>query len=141
MSLNETTKLSIEQTGTKREEETILHQERAIFKDSKSKGVNQGVSGVNNAHWLSQRAGNDRLGKHSNKFGGNKFTNGSHQSSGGLAHQGKSQSYALRDNYDMLKSINTNKMQHQYIQNLQRANMTLKCKIKEMSETMRGANG
>lgn len=27
-----------------------------------------------------------------------------------------------------------NKMQHQYIQNLQKANMTLKCKIKEISE-------
>lgn len=30
--------------------------------------------------------------------------------------------------------INMNKMQHQYIQNLQKANMTLKCKIKEISE-------
>ena len=27
-----------------------------------------------------------------------------------------------------------NKMQHQYIQNLQKSNMTLKCKIKEISE-------
>lgn len=27
-----------------------------------------------------------------------------------------------------------NKMQHQYIQNLQKANMTLKCKIKEISD-------
>lgn len=50
-------------------------------------------------------------------------------------------SYALRDNHDMLKSINMNKMQHQYIQNLQRANMTLKCKIKEMSEALREADG
>ena len=33
-----------------------------------------------------------------------------------------------------LKTISVNKMQHQYIQNLQKANMTLKCKIKELSE-------
>ena len=40
----------------------------------------------------------------------------------------------LTDNSEILKVINTNKMQHQYIQNLQKANMTLKCKIKEISE-------
>ena len=42
----------------------------------------------------------------------------------------------FNDNHSMLKVINLNKMQHQYIQNLQRANMTLKCKIKEMSEVI-----
>ena len=31
-----------------------------------------------------------------------------------------------------------NKMQHQYIQNLQKANMTLKCKIKEVGEIADG---
>jgi hypothetical protein len=41
---------------------------------------------------------------------------------------------ALTDNTQILKVINMNKMQHQYIQNLQKANMTLKCKIKEVSE-------
>ena len=41
---------------------------------------------------------------------------------------------ALTDNTEILKVINMNKMQHQYIQNLQKANMTLKCKIKEVSE-------
>lgn len=41
---------------------------------------------------------------------------------------------ALTDNTAILKVINMNKMQHQYIQNLQKANMTLKCKIKEVSE-------
>lgn len=40
----------------------------------------------------------------------------------------------LSDNHAMLKAININKMNHQYIQNLQKANMTLKCKIKEMRE-------
>lgn len=40
----------------------------------------------------------------------------------------------LSDNSEILKVINMNKMQHQYIQNLQKANMTLKCKIKEISE-------
>ena len=38
----------------------------------------------------------------------------------------------------MLKSINVNKMNHQYIQNLQKANMTLKCKIKELTEMATG---
>lgn len=42
--------------------------------------------------------------------------------------------YVLTDNNQILKAINMNKMQHQYIQNLQKANMTLKCKIKEVSE-------
>ena len=41
---------------------------------------------------------------------------------------------ALTDNTEILKVINMNKMQHQYIQNLQKANMTLKCKIKEVTE-------
>lgn len=40
----------------------------------------------------------------------------------------------LTDNDQILKVINMNKMQHQYIQNLQKANMTLKCKIKEVNE-------
>lgn len=40
----------------------------------------------------------------------------------------------MTDNTQILKVINMNKMQHQYIQNLQKANMTLKCKIKEVSE-------
>lgn len=40
----------------------------------------------------------------------------------------------LSDNSQILKGININKMQHQYIQNLQKSNMTLKCKIKEISE-------
>jgi hypothetical protein len=37
-------------------------------------------------------------------------------------------------NSEVLQVININKMQHQYIQNLQKANMTLKCKIKEIQE-------
>ena len=44
------------------------------------------------------------------------------------------QGMALADNTQILKVINMNKMQHQYIQNLQKANMTLKCKIKEVTE-------
>ena len=47
-------------------------------------------------------------------------------------------SHVLSENHMMLKSINVNKMNHQYIQNLQKANMTLKCKIKEMSEMSLG---
>lgn len=42
--------------------------------------------------------------------------------------------HVLSDNTNLLKAINVNKMNHQYIQNLQKANMTLKCKIKEMAE-------
>ena len=45
----------------------------------------------------------------------------------------------LSENHAMLKGINVNKMNHQYIQNLQKANMTLKCKIKEISELAGGA--
>ena len=41
---------------------------------------------------------------------------------------------ALTDNTEILKVINMNKMQPQYIQNLQTANMTLKCKLKEVTE-------
>jgi len=44
------------------------------------------------------------------------------------------QGMALSENTEILKVINMNKMQHQYIQNLQKANMTLKCKIKEVSD-------
>ena len=36
--------------------------------------------------------------------------------------------------FAVTRGINVNKMNHQYIQNLQKANMTLKCKIKEMAE-------
>lgn len=42
--------------------------------------------------------------------------------------------HVLTENLQILKAINMNKMQHQYIQNLQKANMTLKCKIKEISQ-------
>lgn len=42
--------------------------------------------------------------------------------------------HVLTENNQILKAINMNKMQHQYIQNLQKANMTLKCKIKEISD-------
>ena len=47
---------------------------------------------------------------------------------------GSQHGLVLSDNSEILKVINMNKMQHQYIQNLQKANMTLKCKIKEISE-------
>ena len=33
----------------------------------------------------------------------------------------------------MHETITLNKLQHKYIQNLQRANMTLKCRVKEAS--------
>ena len=48
-------------------------------------------------------------------------------------HHGK-KGHVLSDNSHLLRGINVNKMNHQYIQNLQKANMTLKCKIKEMAE-------
>ena len=48
--------------------------------------------------------------------------------------------YVLTENNQILKAINMNKMQHQYIQNLQKANMTLKCKIKEVSELQSDPN-
>ena len=50
--------------------------------------------------------------------------------SSALLHSGM----VLTENAEILQAINMNKMQHQYIQNLQKANMTLKCKIKEISE-------
>ena len=82
-----------------------------------------------NVRFPNQQKG--RMQKH-NSTQQHSFLNALKPMTGGGTNHGHG--LVLSDNSEILKVINMNKMQHQYIQNLQKANMTLKCKIKEISE-------